>query len=223
MNRFQLPVLLGALLALTSACGQFEDLMNQGQAAGPNANSVNPYVILDPSSTLKKDTDGSLVGSGQILFNDALDASEPKVDKSFRLKFRLSGGGTFRLVAYCDTHLNAGYELAFSTLTGPLNVVASVNRLERIFTSAFSSYNGLQDVNLQVDLHNSVSPARLIVWNVDSDDREDFKGITPVLDTKTTQTISPGNGTQTRWGLVLTEARLLSAKASDAKVAEKNF
>ena len=81
------------------------------------------------------------------------------------------------------------------------------------FSTELSNINAARVLNLQIDVHNSESPAHILVWDgLESSFTED----NALLNTEELDA-APGNGLGQRRGFVLKNATLLKAVASEEK------
>ena len=153
-------------------------------------------------------------GTGSILFANKLDAIGE--DTSHALSFTLKEAGSLTFVAYADPSLGQGLEFVFTregrTLKGLVRKSGdSVSVLD--FSSELSNINASRVINLQIDVHNGEAPAHILVWDgLETNFVED----SALLNTEETDA-SPGNGAGLRRGIILKDATLLKAFATEEK------
>ena len=156
-----------------------------------------------------------VTGSGSFVYQTKLDSIGP--DSSHALSFSLKVGGQLSFVAYADPSLGQGLEFAFSREGSRLKalIIKDGDLASALdISSELSNINASRIINLQIDVHNSESPAHILVWDgLESEFSED----SALVNTEEISGGSPGAGVGVRRGFVLREATLLKAVATAEK------
>lgn len=181
-------------------------------AADASFNGESISTLGDASNLTLSATRAS--GTGSFVFANKLDTIGEST--SHALSFTLKEGGSLTFVAYADPSLGQGLEFVFTREGRALKSfvrTAGDNASALDFSAELANINASRVINLQIDVHNGESPAHLVIW----DGLEDhFHEDNALLNTEETRG-SPGNGVGLRRGVVLKDATLLKAIASEAK------
>jgi hypothetical protein len=210
---FLRPSLVRAALALAVVAPVGLAVSNPSAYAAEAAfNGENISTLGDDSKLTLGATRAS--GTGSFVFANKLDAIGE--DTSHALSFTLKDGGSLTFVAYADPSLGQGLEFVFTREGRALKSFvrkAGDDATALDFSAELANINAGRVINLQIDVHDGESPAHLVVWDgLEADFHED----NALLNTEETGR-SPGNGEGQRRGVILKDATLLKASASEAK------
>lgn len=156
-----------------------------------------------------------ITGTGSFVYQTKLDAIGS--ESSHALSFSLKEGAQLNFVVYSDPSLGQGLEFSFSrngTLLKALIVKNGELATALDISSELSNINASRVINLQIDVHNSESPAHILVWDgLESEFSEDKA----LVNTEEISGGSPGNGAGFRRGFILRDATLLKSEATAEK------
>ncbi|MDQ3234972.1 MAG: hypothetical protein M3Q07_24455 [Pseudobdellovibrionaceae bacterium] len=206
MKKVKLILSLLALLQL--ACTKDDDKKTdlvQGSLIGKT------YYVVQAGDLQRTET--SVSGTGSIVFNSPL-GSIPSKD-NYALNLSVDDGGTLELVTHSDSSLANGVSVLLkrtgSSLTASLKAKGQESTAKEL-----SGVNAAEDISLAIDVHNDETPAHILVWSAAGGD---FGEDNALLNSEEDET-SPGNGSGTSWGLILTKANVSSALLEDPKFVE---
>ncbi len=166
---------------------------------------------------------GSIEGTGTVLFSEDLGTFDS--GKSYAVDFTLEEGGCLALISHANEALANGWEIRFcrqGTGTGSLKATVFANGEERDTkknetVEAFGGFDASAPLKFQIDVHNNESPTHALVWSRTLP--IDFTEEAAIFNTEEFDN-SPGNGTDKRWGLRLSKAKVTLANLSDPKFKE---
>ncbi|MBM3383483.1 MAG: hypothetical protein FJY29_13760 [Betaproteobacteria bacterium] len=122
-----------------------------------------PIAILADASELKIQTN-RISGSGKVEFKENMGRLGQNTSHS--VSFALSDGGKIVLSAYAQTGLSKGINFEFARAGKTLKVTLMKEGAAPQDASAqFTSINASRVIDLQIDVHNSESPAHILIWN----------------------------------------------------------
>lgn len=179
--------------------------------------SPEPFYALDAYTILEKSTDftgtrNRVSGTGTLLFDTAFDAIVSS--RSFELTFQLQDGGSLRLYSHGDDTLTSAVEVLFTRAGTSLQGTLVNGATEVGFTSSLTSIDASTRMEFFVNVANTESTSRIVVWTYNS--RDVSKA---ALDTdNSSDAASPGPGLGTRWGLALTQATLSYARNKASRI-----
>lgn len=179
--------------------------------------TADPFYAIDAYTILEKSTDftgtrNRVTGTATLLFDTAFDAIESS--RSFEITFQLQDGGTLRLLSHASDTLTTGIEVLFTRVGTSLQgtLVNGVN--ESGFTSKLTEIDASTRMEFFVNVTNTESTSRVVVWTYNSRD-----ATKAALDTdRSGDAASPGPGLGTRWGIELTQATLVYARNKDSRI-----
>lgn len=154
-----------------------------------------------------------LSGTGQVVFRDSLELFGQ--DSSHALSFLIQDGGSLVFSSYAESSLANGLEFVFKRTGRKLLVTLTrAGTAGRDVSSAFQAVDASRVVDLQIDVHNSESPAHIVVWN--GNERE-FSDDNTLLNSEDGD-VSPGAGSGVLRGFTLINAVVFKSSVSEVKL-----
>lgn len=150
-----------------------------------------------------------IAGTGKVLFSTPFGSLSS--DKSYELQFRLEEGGVLRIDSHANTDRSLGVDILLGRSGALLTASLYKGSTETDITEALSSYDASSNMRMYIDVQNSQTPARVLIWAVRS--RESSEAL---LDTSAGVFSSPGRGEGLYWALEMSKASVTYARASNA-------
>jgi hypothetical protein len=186
--------------------------------AGKNGNktdetkilSGNDYIVVSDESLAS--TADTISGEGEIAFKDPVGAISS--NKNFQIDFQLADGSSAELKTYCDKNSSDCVRLGFSRIDNLVSLSAATGNSEPIeFELDQVNASGL--ISLSIDVHNTETPAHILVWNQSeqspSDDNAWFNS--------DADGAVAGNGNGMFWGLAIKDAKVSKATIGSPEFA----
>ncbi len=170
---------------------------------------IDPYVALD--STVFVDP-RFIGGIGSVLFVSPF--SEGTESTQINLTVSVPEGASISLHAFASSNLTEGIDLRFSRLNNVYQVTLEAEGSSENISSSFSSSSLSEALNLSIDVHNGVSPARVIIWNRNSTDTSDA-----LFDSTASGSNTPGNGAGRFVGLTIDQALVTLIHMGEARIS----
>lgn len=202
MRRFIPAVLL--LVTTLSGC----DGSSGGDAGGSTEGKLGPAPYLVVNAGDLERTEFLLKGSGSVAFKDPIGEISSK--KDYALSFSLDDGGSLALVAHGDEKLQNGVEVTLSRAGSALSATLSAGGKKAV-PKVLKDVDATTAMTVNIDVHNDESPSHILLWS-GSDFAEEKALLNSEEDGPT-----PGQGSATFWGLVLTKANVTSATITEPK------
>jgi hypothetical protein len=200
-TRLTLTLLLGSVL---TACGS-----DSSSVATHSLNNVE-YATVSEGTLAHNGT--NITGTGSVVFVSPLSGITS--NNSFALQFTLSDGGGLTLAANSNNQTVNGLELVFTRSGTQLTMATQVG--ETFSTSTpLTGVDASGTIQLQIDVHNSESPAHVLVWT-----GNDFAEASAIYNSESPGPAAAGNGTGTFWGLALSNATVTGATVGTPKFTE---
>lgn len=190
-------------------------LFGCGGAGNTNGDKVGGQSYTEVGSGTLNKSGSTISGTGSIVFLSPLSAVSS--NHNFQASFSLEDAGSLTLVAYSGNHLENGTSIKFLR-QGTLLKVALINGgAEHDVSAKFSDFDASSSLSFFADIHNSESPAHILIWPGSA---TDFSEDSAILNTEGDGG-SSGNGSGTFWGFTLNKASLTQAEVSNAKFVEE--
>lgn len=191
-------------VALTVGCGKVES--GKDETTG---NRFDGKDYLNVSENQPDATDSALSGSGAVVFKSPL--GETGSDKNIRLVFSLTEAGALDLVTHAQESLQNGNTIRLQR-NGEILQVVLVGKDGQTEARPLKNINATGTITLLVDIHNSESPAHILIWGDGQADPDDDNA----LFNSDADATTPGRGTGNFWGLSLKQATVTSASLQEA-------
>jgi hypothetical protein len=192
-------------VSLLSGCGS-----DSGTASVLNGTE---YIVVSAGDMTRTAT--TLSGSGSVVIKAPL--SELASKNSYRLTFTLQDGGTVSLVTNSTTSLTGGVTLKFTRTGTTLGATLLAGSGSTDVSGQFTGVDASSTLTYQVDVHNDESPSHILLWDSTV---TSFTEAAARLNSEDAGLNTPGQGTGTYWGLVLSKATVTEAVLSAAKFVE---
>ncbi len=198
-----------SMLALLQVACSKDDNKKTGLVEGSLAGKA--YYVVEAGDLQR--TESAVSGTGSIVFNSPLGSVTSK--DNYALNFSVDDGGTLELVTHSDGNLSNGVSVILKRTGSSLSAMLKAKG-EQSTAKELSGVNAAEDLSLAIDVHNDETPAHILVWSTAGGE---FGEDNALLNSEEDET-SPGNGSSTAWGLVLTKANVSSAILEDPKFVE---
>jgi hypothetical protein len=201
--------LLALTISVFSSCGSTEKKANSEETS----HEINKSKYLTVSSTDLSYEATSIKGSGTIVFESPLESI--KSGSHFDLESALEDGGSVKLVGFSNNKLENGVLLSFSRSGEKLSVKLEAEGKIEDLSTKFADQKA-SSISLAVEIHNDEAPAHVLIWpGSETGFSEDA-----ALFNSEEGPATPGNGTATFWGLILSKATVTKAENSDPRFEE---
>ncbi len=200
--KFLTWLLAWAALAFLGACHKLET---------PASSHINGYEFIAKDQNITKNSDGSVSGTGTIIFRKQLSANDPT--NRFMLKFSLEDKGKLETVLKANEKLESGLSLDFKRTNNQLSTtIGYTTSLERYDVTPYLSQSenekNSNDFEFVIDLIAlRKSTLRVLIWEHTPD-----KKSSPSFDSQEHMHLADFIG-GTFWGLVLDHAKIFSVSS----------
>jgi hypothetical protein len=203
-------VLLCVLLCLSlhAACGGTRGSGAADPSPGTTpALSGSEYVTIDNEQLVS--AAGQLSGKGVVAFRSPLGGIA--TNKNFKLTVSLDDGGFCELRTHATNTLGAAVVIGISRRGDSLfmyHFIGEGRRSEREIKSLAAG----DELSLSIDVHNTESPAHVLVWSA----REELPTDDNAIFNSDADASSVGNGAGAFWGISFAGAAVKEAKVGPA-------
>jgi hypothetical protein len=193
------------LLWQASACGKVES--SKGDTSARQFDGKDVITVSDQGLYV---TGSSLSGSGSVVFRAPL--GESGSNKGFRLQFTLADGGSIDLISHAYDNLSGGNTVRL-VRSGQVLQTVLTDEGKTIIPHQLTGIAADTDLDLLIDVHNSETPAHILIWNHDAGAADDDNA----LFNSDADADSSVRGYGNFWGLSLNQASVTAASAGEAR------
>ncbi|MBP6217255.1 MAG: hypothetical protein KA436_01565 [Oligoflexales bacterium] len=198
-----------ALLLSLSACGKKSN--DAAPTASEGALNGKNYLIVDAGSLTL--TGSELSGSGRVVFNDPI--GEVGSNQNYSLTFTVDDGAALELVSHSDNKLENAVTIKLVRSGAKLSVSLLADGKETA-ARVLDGVDASTDIKLWVDVHNSESPAHVLLWKAGQSNPNDDNA----LYNSDADGETPGRGAAGFYGLILNKAVVKELTLGNAKFAD---
>ncbi len=181
-------------------------------ACSPTLNfqtGIDPHVALDATVLL----DPSFIsGQGSVLFVSPVSDQTESIQVN--LAVSIPDSASITLHTFANSDLDGGLDLLLSRSGLAYQASIASNGTTEDISAYFADLSLSAAMTLSIDIHNGVTPARVVIWNTESKDPGDA-----LFDSKTSGISAPGNGLGKFFGLTLNQSLVTVSHIGEARIS----
>jgi hypothetical protein len=166
-----------------------------------NARRLSGYEYIVMTDSKLSLTDDNVSGDGEIAFKEAVGARSS--NRNFQIEFSLEDDGFVKLKAFASSTLSGAIEVTFSRSNDRVSLSVTVDGEESMWRE-LKNLNPRGLIALSIDVHNSETPAHVLIWDIKEKSPTDDNAIF----NSDADGVLPGNGLGMYWGFALKGATL---------------